>query len=96
MNYYSKAIDIITDDTCNIRRLLIQIAKMNPSAVVKAHNELPKQLTWLDDVKESIYADRIIEAIKKYRHYTKLGLREAKEAVETLKLDMIDKGELNS
>jgi ribosomal protein L7/L12 len=40
--------------------------------------------TWEQDILELIRANQLIEAIKRYREQTGVGLKEAKDAVEAL------------
>ncbi len=45
---------------------------------------IPPTIQQLQDIKQSIFAGRKIEAIKLYREETGLGLKESKDAVEQL------------
>jgi len=72
---YKEAIDIVCEERC-WREICIEIAKSNPSVLIKAYNKL----TWEHKVKGMTK----IEAIKECRRLTGFGLLEAKEAVERL------------
>jgi ribosomal protein L7/L12 len=52
----------------------------NPSAVTSG--VLPANGVWMDEVRQLKSSGKLIEAIKVYRQNTKVGLKEAKDAVE--------------
>jgi len=80
MSYYAKAIDILTNPETDFRDIVIQIAKMNPQAVVDAVGFNP----WERKCIPLIRADKKIGAIKLCRELTGIPLKEAKDAVEEL------------
>jgi ribosomal protein L7/L12 len=97
MNYYAEAIGILkqrTDDSGN-RRILIEIAKKNPAAIVNAAMRLgmveKKEDSWKAGARVMIKNDRLIDAIKHYREHTGLSLQSAKIECDKLKSEM--KGE---
>jgi ribosomal protein L7/L12 len=88
MNYYAEAIEIITKYRNTADLILIEIAKMNPAAVIKGNDALRargKNTYWHKDVIPYLKKEQKIKAIKLCREITGMGLREAKEAVENIK-----------
>lgn len=49
---------------------------------------IPPTIPQLEDLKQSIFAGRKIEAIKLHREATGLGLKESKDAVEQLEVEL--------
>jgi ribosomal protein L7/L12 len=86
--HYAEAIDAlekIQQLDC-ARIILVEIAKLHPSAVVKAYEKLHKRL-WLKDVIDLLKSKKKIDAIKLYREKTGVGLKEAKVAVDALEVN---------
>lgn len=82
MNHYPEAIEIL--DNANgftDRKLLVEIAKHEPSAVVRACTRL-RSAGWIEEVRPIVLDGKKINAIKECRRLTGMGLKEAKEAVE--------------
>lgn len=79
-NYYAEAIDICADNETDFRAIVIEIAKTNPSLVVRARNSK----VWAFQARLIRNGQSKIEAIKYCRRMTGMGLKEAKEAVEAL------------
>ncbi len=80
MNYYARAIDIVTNPETDFRVLVIEIAKRHPKAVC----EVAIFNGWEKECLPLIHADKKIGAIKVCRELTGMPLKEAKDAVETL------------
>jgi len=80
MNYYARAIDIVTDPETNFRDLVIEIAKRHPKIVAT----LGQVKSWEKQCLPLIHAEQKIEAIKLCRNLTGMPLKEAKDAVEAL------------
>lgn len=83
MNYYSRAIEILTKHDNLAKDILIEIAKSNPSAIIKGYNSL-NHPNWQDEVLPILRSGQKINAIKRCRELTGMGLKEAKQAVEEL------------
>lgn len=91
MNHYAKSIDILhkTTDDSVMKRLLFEVAKINPSALCKAWDSINKigEPYWIRQAK-NIYPGRgeevgnKIEAIRFVRAQTNCGLKEAKDFIE--------------
>ena len=54
---------------------------------------IPPTIQQLENIKQSIFAGRKIEAIKLYREAPGLGLKESKDAVEQLEVELRKTGE---
>ena len=85
-NYRKQAIDIIGRNKYANADLLRNISKDRPSAIVKAAAALEAEhpVAWKVEARAFMQAGRKIQAIKACRAATRLGLKEAKEAVEAL------------
>jgi ribosomal protein L7/L12 len=89
MNYYSKAIDVLSKTTDNlvIKELLFEVAKINPATLCKAYDSLHKieEPRWIKQAKIFYPGEggtsSLIEAIKLIRSKTDCGLIEAKDFV---------------
>lgn len=84
MNYYAQAIDIIWNHLSLSDKILIEVAKMNPSVIVKAYDKLTGASEWERGAKDLVTSGLKVQAIKYCREQTGMGLKEAKEAVEKL------------
>ncbi len=92
MNYYSKAISILDAVSGSRERehtLLLEIAKTNPSALVKAEHVLKairvlQGMTSFERAIVELAKTKKIQAIKELRAETGLGLKDSKEKVEYL------------
>lgn len=88
MNYYPKAIEIVTAPGCDHKAVLMEILKHNPYAIVRAvHNpkakaEAQTTLGWLREVDDFLREGKKISAIKVWRNYTGATLKSAKDEVE--------------
>lgn len=81
MNYYARAIAIVTDPKTDFRALLIEIAKRHPKAVCEVTMTLEG---WEKECLPLIYDEKKIGAIKVCRALTGMPLKDAKDAVEAL------------
>lgn len=80
MNYYARAIDIITNPETDFRTMVIEIAKRHPKAVCEVAVFTP----WEKECLPLIHAGEKIQAIKVCRNLTGMPLKEAKDAVVAL------------
>lgn len=80
MNYYAKAIEIVTSNREDWHEIVVNIAKRHPKLVVEA----TQQPDWKPQARGLVASGNKIAAIKLCRSATGYGLREAKEAVEAL------------
>ena len=89
MNWYKEAINLLESDLCNDdwRNICVEIAKTNPSVLVNASRSI-RDISKIDLAKKeclkALESGRKIEAIKVCRNITGMGLKEAKEFVESL------------
>lgn len=77
--YYEQAIDILTKEQ-DWKNICIAVAKKDPKLFCEASGKLPWQMT----AKEINETEGKGPAIKYVRAQTDMGLKEAKEAVESL------------
>lgn len=81
--FYKLALDIISHDDIDWKKLCVEVAKENPEVLVKSsHNiiDIWKKEAYRLYVKEG----QKIQAIKYCREQTGMSLKDAKEAVEVL------------
>lgn len=80
-NYYKQVIGIIGSYTSSLSAVEIEMAKSNPAAFVRAHNKCNEVLYYL-----TLHdcGNNKIECIKLIRDITKLGLKEAKDVVDSV------------
>ena len=83
MNYYDKAIEIITDDGCDYKAIVVKLAQKHPSLLVKLAKSSGVN-AWAIDAKSLYQSGKKIAAIKYCRQETGWDLKKAKEAVEDL------------
>lgn len=81
MNYYSEVIDVLSVEQ-DWKRMVINIAKKHPKLVCHAATDE----SWMVEARALMTAGEKIAAIKYCRSMTGMGLKEAKEAVEAIKL----------
>lgn len=82
MNYYSEAIEIISNPDTDFKKLVIEIAKNNPKILVNNHNKIYKE-PWQEEFESYLIGCKKIAAIKLYRqNNVGTSLVEAKEYVE--------------
>ena len=86
MNYHKQAIDIIEYNKGLRDKLIVQIAKDNPAALVNAFNSIGSE-PWVVKVAPLLEIGQRIPAIKLCRELTGMGLIEAKAAVESLNIE---------
>lgn len=82
-NLYPKVIDMLLNDETDFRAIVGEIAKTDPRLVLDALLPL-----WRKMVDVELRDRRKIAAIKIWRNHTGLGLREAKDAVETRQAEL--------
>ncbi|QGH72942.1 MAG: ribosomal protein L7/L12 [Siphoviridae sp. ctdEk19] len=83
-NYYAKAIQVLANRETDFRALAYEIAKANPKAIAKAAERLEVGFGWQRECASLMASGLKIQAIKRCREMTGMGLEEAKDAVETL------------
>jgi ribosomal protein L7/L12 len=83
-NYYAQAIQVLADTKTDFRALAYEVAKSNPKAVAKAAQRLELGFGWQKECASLMASDLKIQAIKRCRELTGMGLKEAKDAVEAL------------
>lgn len=84
MNYYAEAIEILKNVKESSTKLMFEIAKTNPKVLVDAYERLygPGVNSKILDMAKN--GQHKIQCIKEYRALTSAGLKEAKEAVESI------------
>jgi len=83
-NYYAQAIQVLADTKTDFRALAYEVAKSNPKAVAKAAQRLELGFGWQKECASLMASNLKIQAIKRCRELTGMGLKEAKDAVEAL------------
>lgn len=82
MNYYSEAIEIISNSKTDFKKLVIEIAKNNPEILVNNHNKIYKE-PWQEEFESYLKGCKKIAAIRLYRQNNPgTTLVEAKQYVE--------------
>ena len=82
MNYYAKAIDIVSDAELDCRALVIEIAKRHPKVLCDVYSD--KFQGYVEACRDLMRDGRLVDAIKHWRLHTGQGLKEAKESCEAL------------
>jgi ribosomal protein L7/L12 len=83
-NYYAQAIQVLANDKTDFRALAYEVAKANPKAVAKAAERLEVGFGWQKECASLMASGLKIQAIKRCRELTGMGLKEATDAVEAL------------
>lgn len=83
-NYYAQAIQVLADSKIDFRALVYEVAKANPKAVAKAAERLDLGFGWQKECASLVASGLKIQAIKRCRAITGMGLLDAKSAVEAL------------
>lgn len=83
-NYYAQAIQVLADSKTDFRALAYEVAKANPKAVAKAAERLDVGFGWQNECASLMASGLKVQAIKRCREITGMGLKEAKDAVEAL------------
>lgn len=83
-NYYAQAIQVLSDSKTDFRALAYEVAKANPKAIANAAQRLEIGFGWQRECASLMASDLKIQAIKRCRQLTGMGLKDAKEAVEAL------------
>ena len=84
MNYYEKAFGIMERFKGNPQRLLNEIFKKNPAAIIAAEERLADPTGMNKEILNFWKQDKKISAIKYCREVSGLGLREAKDYCEKI------------
>ena len=68
------------------RGIVFAIARFAPSAVLRAIDEINRKVEepWVKECREMMRRKELVPAVKKWREMTGAGLKEAKDAVESL------------
>ena len=84
INYYAEAIDILETMRESSTKLMFEVAKKNPKAIVDAYSRIfgPRVADKILDMAKN--GQHKIMCIKEYRTLTGAGLKEANEAVEKI------------
>ena len=89
MNYYKEALNILTSDKeLNYKKIVHEFAMQYPKRFVDIVNpqrdvfQVLRKEQWHNDVRSFIMNNQKVEAIKKVRIETGLGLREAKDVCD--------------
>lgn len=82
MNDYMRTIDLLMSPDIDYREIVIEIAKKHPDILMEAAQTIENEVPWKVEVDISLRAGLKIDAIKRWRQATGLGLKEAKDAVE--------------
>ena len=84
INYYAEAIGILSTMSESSTKLMFEVAKKNPKAIVDAYSRILWQRVYdrILDMAKNGYSE--IKCTKEYRTLTGAGLKEAKEAVEKI------------
>jgi len=106
---YNQIIDIITNPDTDYKTIAMEVARQYPTIFLKCsgakdepkhENSTPHGSTYRDGFKvneaiiDFIRRGRIVLAIKEYRTLTGLGLKESKDAINSLKNTMKQNGEI--
>jgi ribosomal protein L7/L12 len=75
---------VLADTKTDFRALAYEVAKSNPKAVAKAAQRLELGFGWQKECASLMASNLKIQAIKRCRELTGMGLKEAKDAVEAL------------
>lgn len=70
------------DPGTDFRDIVYELARSNPGTLLAVVDTLKN--SWIELVREELKNERKIQAIKIYREQTGLGLKESKEAVESM------------
>ena len=84
--FYRDAIDILAENTFDAKRLAIELAKVNPALFVSLCRDLnlrTVQYPWAKKVADFVRAGCYVESIKELRARTGLGLKEAKDIIDS-------------
>lgn len=95
VNNYSRAIDLLMDNAVDYRKIVIELAKVNPGLFVELATRnapTPAHLQWHRKVHEHILQDEMVSAIKLVREKKSLGLKEAKDICDSLRNVMYQRG----
>ena len=87
VNWHAKALDVLAQacDDCDSDKIVLEIAKRNPSVLVKAveaicQRERWKSRPWWEKFSELVRQGQMVCAVKLHREKTGSTLKEAKEA----------------
>lgn len=83
-NFYAQAIQVLADAKTDFRALAYEVAKANPKAIAKAAERLDVGFGWQKECASLMASGLKVNAIKRCRELTGMGLAEAKAAVEEL------------
>jgi len=91
MNYYQRAIRVISDARTNQEAydLLVEIAIMQPSLIIKADEKRKVRTVpeWVAEYSDFIKREQYIGAIKFLRTQTGTGLKNAKEFTDNYRIN---------
>lgn len=79
----------VGDNMNAMESVYFEIAKSNPSSIVKAWEKLNPDRTWIDECKSLILGGKFFAAVENCSRLTGWGLKEAKKACEDLRHELL-------
>ena len=89
---YARAIEITTSSQFDPRKIAIALAQVDPGLFIKLFETTTVVPSWQREVVALTYGSQIVSAIKLIRERTGLGLKEAKDVADNLRLHMSKNG----
>lgn len=89
---YKLTIDLITGSLFDAKKIVVALAKENPELLIKLYRATTVTEPWQRDVVTAVYQSNPVSAIKTTRERTGLGLKEAKDIVDALRVHMSNNG----
>ena len=83
-NWYAKAIEVITNDGADFKKIVIEISKLAPKIVVDSYQKISGANDWRPECKALMLAGQKLPAIKLCRSLTGMSLIDAKNSCEAL------------
>lgn len=92
---YKQAIEIAASPF-DARKIVIALAKAHPELFVQLHRQTTTVDPWQREVVTAVYQTNMVGAIKLTREKTGLGLKEAKDVIDNLRVYMSQNGYMMS
>lgn len=89
-NYYAQAIEVLSNNINDANKILFEIAKRNPKALVDAASRIygdsdkHNDLSWKEECRSLMQSGERVKAVKICRFATGMSLKEALDAVDAL------------
>ena len=88
VNWHARALDVLAqdyNDSCDSDKIVLEIAKRNPSVLVKAieaicQREREENHPWWEEFSDLVRQGQMVRAVKLHREKTGSTLKEAKKA----------------